>query len=86
MSKFGPYDAFKHLFPGEPVPVPSRLDVHSWWKQGIFPSGFRPAGNRKAEPLFNLEEVSAWIRSAYSPIFEMEESKSGRAKRKTRNK
>jgi len=82
MSKFVPYAAFADLFPIKPVPT--RLQVISWAKQGIFPKFWRPAGNRKAEPLFSLDEIHRWLEEAYAPFFATE--RKGNAKRRTQNK
>ncbi|HEY5239699.1 MAG TPA: hypothetical protein VIJ62_15055 [Rhizomicrobium sp.] len=79
MSKFITYADFSPDWPIQPPP--SREKIISWSKHGLFPKFFRPAGNRKAEPLFEEQAVKNWLRDAYAPMFRVPDTRA-----KTRNK
>lgn len=47
-------------------PPPSRRTLLSWSKRGNFPPHFREA--KKSEPLFDAQEVAAWIALKFAPM------------------
>jgi hypothetical protein len=76
-NAFITYADIAPMFPIQPAP--ERDTVLRWSRHGLFPKFFRP-GNRKAEPLFDRQEVGSWMREAYAPFFALKQS-DGRGRR-----